>query len=292
MRTALLAALIGVVHVHHAPSHDSEAPFEEVLRGAFEVGLDFVVLTEHTEAADSGPLPAADRAGSYPRPQGGALLVLVGVEVPTRDGHLLAFDVSEIPTPGMRPGAEVIEEIHARGGFAVVPHPFSHGGWKDWSADFDGLEVHNNATALRRFVGPLLPIHLVRYALDPGAVLRRVLHRPHRALERWEELLAQGRPVAAFSGADSHRNLNLAGWALDPYARMFGAVQMVCPDAALEADAVWLALRSARCDIFYAVHADRAEQAEAVGFPSGRVELQLDGGDSVLEVRQPPFVRR
>jgi hypothetical protein len=41
--------------------------------------------------------------------------------------------------------------------------------------------------------------------------------------------------------------------------------------------------------IRYGVYEPRAAEALEVDFPSGRVELQLDGGARVLELRNPPF---
>ena len=92
----------------------------------------------------------------------------------------------------------------------------------------------------------------------------------------------------AFSGADAHRNLSLLGWQLDPYEEMFRMVQTVCPDGPLTPEWIWAALREGRCWIRYTLYADRASDAEEVSFPSGRVELQLDGGRKVWEIRNPP----
>jgi hypothetical protein len=281
-----LAALAGVVHVHHAPSHDSDAPFAAVLDAAFEAGLDFVVLTEHApDEQDEGPLPAADRAGLYHDARGRAVLVLVGVELGTRDGHLLALDLPGlVPATGRR-GRDVIRDVHARGGFAVVPHPFSHGGWHDWEAPFDGLEVHNNATELRRrMLGPLLPLRLLRMAFDRDAVMRELLQRPDRELERADTLFAAGRRFALFSGADAHQNARVLGLWIEPYLALFRAVQMRCEPGPLEPAVVWSRLRHGQCAVRYALYESRATEALRVAFPSGREELQLDGGGRVLEI--------
>jgi hypothetical protein len=287
VRALLAAALVGVLHVHHVPSHDSDAPFEEVLAGAYEAGLDFLVLTEHADVP--GPLPAAERAGLYERPDGGRLLVLVGVEVGTRDGHLVALDVTRVPEAEGEPGRAVIDRVHADGGFAVVSHPFEYGGWGDFDAPFDGIEVHNNAASWRRLRGPLLPFRLLRLRFAPEAFARDMLVRPARELELWDRLLAEGRWVVALSGADAHRNVSLFGWPADPYGRVFSLVQTVCPDAPLTPEAVWGLLRGGHCSIRYRLFEDRAGEAEQVRFPpSGREELQLDGGERVLEIRQAP----
>ncbi|MFQ5513024.1 MAG: PHP domain-containing protein [Myxococcota bacterium] len=287
MHWVLAAVLTGVLHVHHAPSHDSDARFREVLAAGFAAGLDFIVLTEHVPPDARGALPAADRAGRYPRPGGGELLVLVGAEYGTRDGHLLAFDVPRLlPIEGLS-GREGIAEIHHAGGFAVLPHPFLHGGWKDWEAPFDGLEVHNGSAVLWDALDFWLPFRLLRYGGQPLRIVRSLLTRPDHALEVWEELLAAGRPVVAFSGADAHQNLSLLGIQLDPYQEIFGLVQTHCPPGPLEARSLWWSLRSGACWIRYSAFDARAREAREVRFPSGRTELQLDGGQRVLEIRQP-----
>ena len=96
-----LLALVGVVHVHHSPSHDSEAPFSEVVEAARSAGLDFVVLTEHVDSTEDVPLPAGERAGTYAG-EGKPLLVLVDR---AKAESLEAFIAEE----GMR----VADELHA-----------------------------------------------------------------------------------------------------------------------------------------------------------------------------------
>jgi hypothetical protein len=124
--------------------------------------------------------------------------------------------------------------------------------------------------------------------VDPAAMRRAAWVRPDAELARWDELLAAGRRIAAFSGADVHRNVWLPGGQVDPYLEIFRGVQMHCPDAPLEPRAVWMLLRSGRCSIRWAVWDGRAAEAREVRFPSGRRELQLDGGRRVLEVFPPP----
>ena len=289
MSAALVAAvLIGVVHVHHEPSHDSEAPFEALLAAAHEVELDFVVLTEHAHLPEPAPLPGHERAGVYPGPDGRELLVMVGAEFGSADGHVLGLDIDQtVPDGDSVSGREVIAKIHAQGGFAVIPHPTSYGGWRDWDAPFDALEIQNNASDARRLVGPLLPYWLIRLAVNRRGVMRAIWIRPERELEHWDRLLGEGRSVVGLSGADAHQNTSLLGWQLDPYARIFATVQTHCPDGPLTAEYVWSALRGGRCWIRYALYEDRAAEAREVSFPTGRTELWLDDGKRVLEIRNP-----
>jgi hypothetical protein len=289
VKALALAALVGVIHVHHAPSHDSDAPFAAVLDAAGEAGLDFVVLTDHADVSEPEALPGIEHAGLHTAANGRRVLVLVGAEFATADGHLLGLDIHHaVPAIG-RPGRDVIADIHAQGGFAVVPHPFSHGGWHDWDADFDGLEVQNNASDFTRLYGPLLPVRVLRFAFDPAGQLENLWQRPTRELAKWDELLAAGRRVPGFAGADAHQNVSLFGWQLDPYRQMFGGPQLVCPDTPQQPHALWTALRTGVCTVRWAVYAPREAEAIERVFPSGRVELELDQGARVLELRNPVF---
>jgi predicted metal-dependent phosphoesterase TrpH len=49
--------------------------------------------------------------------------MITGVEVSTRQGHLLGLFVKKAPKP-MRPVQESIDAIKEQGGLVVVPHPF------------------------------------------------------------------------------------------------------------------------------------------------------------------------
>ena len=277
------------MHIHHAPSHDSDAPFESVLAAADEAGLDFVVLTDHADVDAPAPLPGVEHAGVRVAPSGRRILVLVGAEFASDDGHLLGLQIRRaVPAIG-RPGRDVIADIHAQGGFAVISHPFSHGGWQDWSADFDGMEVQNSASDFLRLYNPLLPYRVVRFALDRDVAMRTLWRRPEEELAKWDELLASGRRIVGFAAADAHQNVSLFGWQLDPYAQMFRGPRLVCPDAPLDPELVWRMLRGGACAMRTEFYEPRAAEAARVVFPSGRVELQLDGGARVLELDNPPF---
>ncbi|MFQ5697294.1 MAG: PHP domain-containing protein [Myxococcota bacterium] len=284
---ALATVLVGVVHVHHAPSHDSEAPFEAVVAAAHEARLDFVVLTEHSDRKRDGPLPAAERAGLYTAPDGHRLRVLVGAEFATRSGHLLGLQIPRAYASEDVSARALIERIHRDGGFAVVAHPESHGGWHDWEAPFDGVEIENMASDFARQLGPLLPLRLLRYWLNRDAALDRMLRRPTRELERYEALLQGGREVVALAGADAHRNVRVLGVQLDPYRLSFTSVQMRCPEGPLTADSIWAALRQGRCAVHWRIRDGRRGAARRVVFPSGHTELWLGGDDEILEVQNP-----
>ncbi len=287
MLTLFAAALIGVLHVHHEPSHDSDAPFEDVLAAAQAAKLDFVVFADHVPEDARGPLPGAQRRGVHSGTEGHSLLILTGGEFGTTDGHLLGYALPRaIATRGLS-GEQAIAAIHEAGGFAVVPHPFHFGGWHAWDAPFDGLEVSNHASALRDEVGPLMPFRLLRLAFSRSAAMRARLRRPEDELRLWDEL-SRTRRVVAFQGADIHANVSLLGWRVDRYREVFAAMHTACPDGPLSEDWIWGQLRQGRCTLRYPLFDDRAHETREVAFENGRVELQLDGGRRVLEIRQLP----
>jgi predicted metal-dependent phosphoesterase TrpH len=129
-------------HVHTEDSYDADEPVERMLDRAAAVGLDGVVVTDHDAIRESRR--AAILAADY------GLIGVVGVEVSTADGHLLALGVDERP-PRDEPLGETVEHVHDCGGVAVVPHPFQrsrHGARRDAivEADPDALEVYNAHT--------------------------------------------------------------------------------------------------------------------------------------------------
>lgn len=127
-------------HVHTVASYDSEMSPATLLDAAAEVGLDGVVVTDHdtVRGAQVAAARAADRD----------LAVIVGCEVSTADGHLLAIGVDSAPDPG-RPLDRTARSIRQAGGIAVVPHPFQrarHGARRGVIDDVDGIEVYNAHT--------------------------------------------------------------------------------------------------------------------------------------------------
>lgn len=117
--------------------------------------LDVIAVTDHEDAA------GGHRARELAAKRGSRLDVIVGAEVTTRQGHLLALFIEHAP-PSFRSIEATLEAIHAQGGLAVVPHPMS---WLTRSLSertiervvsrnepgitFDGLELVNPSLAGR-----------------------------------------------------------------------------------------------------------------------------------------------
>ncbi|MCC6380897.1 MAG: phosphotransferase [Dehalococcoidia bacterium] len=80
--------------------------------------LDVVAVTDHEDAR--GGLLARDLAAR----RGYRVEIVVGAEVTTWQGHVLALFVEEAP-PSFRSIESTLQAIHAAGGLAVIPHPLS-----------------------------------------------------------------------------------------------------------------------------------------------------------------------
>ena len=107
------------LHVHTRYSDGLVAPIEVIDRIEHETNLNVVAITDHDETL--GALEAREHAAR----RGYRVQVVTGVEVTTRDGHLLALFVEERP-PALRGLAETAEWVLAHGGLCIAPHPFTH----------------------------------------------------------------------------------------------------------------------------------------------------------------------
>ncbi|MFD1641538.1 PHP domain-containing protein [Halohasta litorea] len=130
------------LHSHSALSHDGRDPVELLVEQAAAVGLDALAVTDHDEIDAS--IEAAEVAADH------GLIGIVGMEVSSAAGHILAFGIEELIPPGLSYD-ETLERIHDQGGIAVIPHPFQksrHGVaphvTEDQLASADAIEVYNS----------------------------------------------------------------------------------------------------------------------------------------------------
>ena len=102
------------LHCHTSASFDSLATLGAVLRAAAARGLTHLAVTDHDR------IDAALRAQDV-APDG--LTIIVGEEVKTVDGDLIAVFLERVVPPGMS-AAETIAAVREQGGLVGVPHPF------------------------------------------------------------------------------------------------------------------------------------------------------------------------
>jgi predicted metal-dependent phosphoesterase TrpH len=102
------------LHCHTSASFDCLASPESQVRAAVNRGLTHLAITDHDRI--DGALRARDAA---PRD----LTVIVGEEVRTADGDLVALFLERAVAPG-RSARDTIAEVREQGGLVGIPHPF------------------------------------------------------------------------------------------------------------------------------------------------------------------------
>ncbi|MGL4650464.1 MAG: PHP-associated domain-containing protein [Caldilineaceae bacterium] len=103
------------LHIHTTASFDGTASVSATLAHvATQTNLDVIAITDHDEI--DGALEALAIAPRY------GVQVIPGIEVSTREGHLLALDVQRMIPRGL-PLTRTLELIGEEGGYAVAPHP-------------------------------------------------------------------------------------------------------------------------------------------------------------------------
>lgn len=134
-------------HCHTIFSKDSLTRPEDLVKACRRKGIDRVVVTDHNTIAGA-------RAAQTIDPE----LVIVGEEIATTRGEILAAFVSEEIPKGLTPG-ETIRRLKDQGAFISVSHPFDRwrsGHWREEDLleilrEVDAIEVYNSRCMLPRF---------------------------------------------------------------------------------------------------------------------------------------------
>ncbi len=127
------------IHVHSYYSDGINSP-AELVSHAKKLGLDGIAITDHNEI--EGTLEAM-------KFQDENFLVIPGLEISSREGHIVALGISEL-IPEKLSAEETVKRIHELGGIAIAAHPYDlfRGGVGDLvlKINFDAVEVENGHT--------------------------------------------------------------------------------------------------------------------------------------------------
>src|SRR2546421_11499183 len=103
------------IHMH-TNLGDGWASPAKIVEEATRQGLPLIAITDHDH------VEGAKRVQELIYQQNNSLQMITGVEVSTRQGHLLGLFVTKAPK-AMRSVEESIEDIKEQGGLVIVPHP-------------------------------------------------------------------------------------------------------------------------------------------------------------------------
>lgn len=159
------------LHIHSTADDGLATPKEILDYAENQTNLDLIAITDH-DAID-GALEAQELAikGNY------RVQVIVGMEITTRDGHLLALDIRR-PIRMLLDMETTIALVHEQGGFCLIPHPlawFSLGARQSLinrltqgpagPSTPDGLEVFNPSYAGRVVFAKVYELNETRWHL-------------------------------------------------------------------------------------------------------------------------------
>jgi len=102
------------LHIHSHYSEDAIGTPKEIIKYAIKMGLNGIAITDHNTV--KGGLKAEEIKPND-------FIVIPGIEISTKDGHLLALNVRK-DIPPHRTLIETIELIKEEGGIPIVPHLF------------------------------------------------------------------------------------------------------------------------------------------------------------------------
>lgn len=108
---------LGNLHTHTTAS-DGKNSYQEMINEAKNKGFSFIAITDHnTISQDTKTLC----------PQEKEILCIIGEEVSTTEGHMLAIGIKEVVPQGLTP-EETIKKIHEQGALAIPSHPAASNG--------------------------------------------------------------------------------------------------------------------------------------------------------------------
>jgi predicted metal-dependent phosphoesterase TrpH len=186
------------LHVHTSASFDSLASPESQVRAAASRGLTHLAITDHDTI--DGALAAREYVSREAMP----VTILVGQEVKTSSGDLIAVFLTSAIESGLAP-ADAIAAVRAQGGLVGIPHPFDRFRGSLLAAN-DAPDSARDGDPGRAALAPLVDwveAHNARVMVGDGNERAAAFARQH------------GLPGVAVSDAHSTLEVGVAYLALD-----------------------------------------------------------------------------
>jgi hypothetical protein len=196
-----------VVNIHmHTRYSDGHGTHADIVRAALQAGLDVVIVTDHNVWVN-GP-------EDYYHEGNKRVLMMVGEEIhdTTRDpqkNHMLVIGAGRELAPFAQNPQRLLDAVSQAGGVAFLAHPVELSApaihepdisWVDWNVQgYTGIELWNEMSEFKSYLKTKL--HGLYYTYNPKRVARGPVDG---MLDKWNELLAEGRRVVAIGGTDAH----------------------------------------------------------------------------------------
>ena len=198
---------VGSIHIHSKFS-DGSGNADEIAEIANEVGLDFIILTDHNtlRALHEG----------FEKWYGNTLL-LVGTEINDKvnKNHYLAMNIEKTFSTRLT-AKDYVKKVKDAGGIGFIAHPFENRHsmkehppypWTDWDAgEFTGMEIWNH---MSEWMEGLTEQNKYNHFVHP---LRSIEGPKKETLAKWDEL-NKVRKVVGIGGIDAHAHkVNVLGF--------------------------------------------------------------------------------
>ncbi len=214
---------VGSIHMHSTFS-DGSGEVPEIAAFANEVGLDFIILTDHNtlRALHEGFERWYNKT-----------FCLIGCEINDKENknHYLALAVNESYSTRMT-AKDYVRKVKEAGGIGFIAHPHETRNsmkehppypWNEWdTSDFTGIEIWNH---MSEWMENLTEKNKYQSFLHP---LRSIIAPPKETLDLWDKLSLKRR-VVGIGGSDAHAHKqNLFGFfevEIFPYKVLFKAIR-------------------------------------------------------------------
>jgi hypothetical protein len=253
-----------VVNLHmHTRYSDGTGTHKDIAEAAIKTGLDAVIVTDHNVLVQG--------VEGYYRVSRSRVLLLVGQEVHDQDrdpqkNHLLVFNANRDVSTLADDPQTLINGVAEAGGLSFIAHPRDPEApafketdisWEAWDVHgYTGIELWNALSELKTVIPTKL--HGAFYAFFPQFIGYSPISE---TLQRWDDLLAEGRRVVAIGGSDAHALIMHMGplqRVIFPYKFHFRAVnthvfipQPLTGDVPTDKKMIYEALAAGRCFIGY-----------------------------------------
>lgn len=102
------------LHIHTEASADGHCPVTAIIDMAKKRGFDAIAITDHDTTTGAKEAIALENPG---------ILIIPGIEVSTKSGHVLVLGTTKEYEPG-KSAAETIREAKEDGCLVIIPHPY------------------------------------------------------------------------------------------------------------------------------------------------------------------------
>jgi hypothetical protein len=261
-----------VVNLHmHTRYSDGTGSHKDIAHAAIKAGLDAVIVTDHNVLVQGveGYYKVARNPNTPLKTS--RVLLLVGEEIHDQDrdpqkNHLLVFNANRDLSHLADDPQTLINGVNEAGGLSFIAHPKDPEAlafhepdisWEAWEVrNYTGIELWNGLSELKTVVPTKL--HGAFYAFFPHFIGH---HPILETVQRWDDLLSEGRRVVAIGGSDAHAlNMHLGPIhrVIFPYVFHFRTInthvlipEPLTGDVPIDKKIIYEALAAGRCFVGY-----------------------------------------